>query len=311
MTYSQALYWIKYHGEKMAGRPLDIDPENAAAVELSACWLAREHQDGLDPNKGLLIVGNVGSGKTLLMRAIRAAMSDIWGVQFGIKPCAELVRDFSDCGYEAVQSWINAPHVCFDDIGTEGEAIHFGKRTMIMSEIIEARYDRQMRGLKAWTHLTTNMGAAELKTAYGERAYSRMIHLCNVLNLGASAGARDRRKTAPAMKFNDLPEPDSMYTRIHPAIAAKLREGLGPLVKQMTASTTDRKPITREEHIRDFAERCKQASIEDLTNTRAAILKANTATEGLPWVQAIDIEIGSRKNEAEDLSTKDQTSPAA
>lgn len=301
MNTETALRSIKLHAGKMAGEYL-VDGENQASVNKAAAWLAREPMEGMDPNKGILLIGHVGTGKTLLMRAVRAAMSDIWGVQFGIKPCTELVRDFSDCGYEGVETWMNAPHVCFDDIGTEGEAIHFGKRTTLMAEVIEARYNRLTSGLKCWTHLTTNLGATELKTAYGERAYSRLLHMCNILDIGAARGATDRRKVAPA----PLPSPvnaDNVYQVVHPSIAARLSEAIGPLAKGMRVvpeDPSDRPAFTAEQMLASFAESLTGHTPGELNAMRSMLIKEHPINTHGNWeatrrVALIDAELEARK----------------
>lgn len=207
-----------------------VDADNAAGIHSLAAWLARERTTGIDPNKAVLLMGNVGSGKSLLMRALSRSISDLYGVRaFGVKGCADLVRAFNIDGYDGeVEDWMHAPHICLDDLGTEDEAIHFGKRTNLIGEIIEARYDTIMRGRKAWTNLTTNMGSDAIRERYGARVYSRITHICNIVAVGASSSAIDRRKKAALPPAVEQVDPDSMYTRIHPAVAEAIRRGLGP-----------------------------------------------------------------------------------
>lgn len=236
--------------EKLSNGEFHIDEDNVDAVETVACWLARRGCEGMDPNKGILLIGNVGSGKTLLMRAASRVISDAYGVRaFGVKSCAELVRMFNQDGYGGdLDRWIDAPHICLDDMGTEGEAIHFGKRTNLIGEIIEARYDRLMRGSKTWTNITTNLGADAIRANYGERVYSRITHMCNVIGVGVSADAIDRRKNAPAPKqppsTGDVEFKPNIYdVPLHPDLIARLRAaGIGKNLggTQRTGRSSDR-----------------------------------------------------------------------
>ena len=278
MTTETALERILANAQRIGGQ-FQVDDENREAVTRVAAWLAREPREGLEIGKGILLIGNVGTGKTLLMRALRAAMSDIWGVQFGIKPCAELVRDFGDCGYEAVEKWMTARHACFDDIGTEGEAIHFGKRTMVLSEIIESRYHRLTNGTTCWSHFTTNLGAAEMKAMYGERAYSRIIHMCNVVMLGGAVEARDRRMTAPPPVMDPHVNADNVYSIIHPDLAARLSGPIGELVEKIKADRPVelKRPQSAEEDRRLFAIACERMDEEELKLRRTMFI------EGYPY----------------------------
>lgn len=227
--------------EQLSGGEFHVDDDNIDAVEIVAFWLARQSCQGMDANKGLMLIGNVGSGKTLLMRAASKVIADMYGVQsFGVKSCAELVRMFNEDGYGGdLDLWINAPHICLDDMGTEGDAIHFGKRTNLIGEIIEARYDRMMRGAKAWTNITTNLGVDKIKKNYGDRVYSRITHMCNVIGIGVSKGAADRRAKAPAMKVKDAVDAaPNIYTGMHPDLIKRLRDaGVGRLTPGLHRTT--------------------------------------------------------------------------
>ena len=154
-----------------------MDKDNEQVITSAAAWLAREPRQGLDLNKGLLIIGNVGTGKSLLYRIIRAAMRDAYGAQFGIRSCQDLVRDFSEQGYQGIEDWMNGPHVCFDDLGAEQAGAHYAVKTNLMAEVIEARYERLSSRQKCWTHLSTNLGTDAIETRYGSRAYSRIRHM--------------------------------------------------------------------------------------------------------------------------------------
>lgn len=290
------------------GTPLVIDDDNRKAMTLCAAWLARERSEGIDVNKGLMIVGHVGSGKTTLMRVLREAMREAYGAQFGIRSCSDMVRGFTDNGSEAIEAWITAPHVCFDDLGTEPlESVNYGNRKNVMKDVLEARYERMGRGEKAWTHLTTNLSPANIATNYGERCASRLRQIVNVIDLGASAESRDRRRTAPAPMPNKAVDADNIYSVIHPNIAAKMGEMIAPIVAKLKADRpVEMKVAHSAERDREgFAMRCAEMSTEQLNAYRESYLKQypmNTQghTEAMLYVAIIDAEV-KRIREAEEL----------
>lgn len=279
-----------------------VDDDNRDVVTAAAAWLARERdpRQSIDLNKGLLIVGNVGTGKTLLLRAVRGAMRDSYGTQFGIRGCADMVRAFGEGGYDEIDAWMTAPHVCFDDLGTEGEAIHYGKRTNLMAEVIEARYERMQAGRKCWTHITTNLGTDQLRDRYGDRAFSRLRHMCNLLDLGARSGAADRR--ASALGFTP-PKPvnaDNIYSVVHPNIAGRLLTELAPAIEAMRAVTASIappapvSPLTQESYVAAFTKAIRGKSVEELRDAREKLALNNTIGASAPVLAAIDAELEKR-----------------
>lgn len=281
------------------------DNDNLQVVTAAAAWLAREPRQGFDLNKGLLLIGNVGTGKTMLMRIVREAMREAYGSQFGIRSCQELVRTFADEGYDGIEDWMKGPHVCFDDLGAEHTGAHYAVKTNLMAEVIEARYERLTSGKKCWTHFTTNLGTDKLRGHVGERAYSRLRHMCNVLDLGASSAAIDRRASAVGVAPPEIPpSADNVYTVVHPKIAARLQEALAPAVAALKAEQAPKMSVVRAEtgqgaDLERFAQMCSGASVENLQSERKAILLNNTPGASAPFVAIIDAELSRIHNAAE------------
>lgn len=296
MTTTEAITLIETCGRQLCP-DFTIDDHNRQPITTVAAWLAREGRQGMDLNKGLLLVGNVGSGKTLLMRAVRSAMQQAYGSQFGMRPCSEMVRAFTDGGYSDIEGWMTAPHVCFDDLGTESEAVHYGKRTNLMAEVIEVRYDRLQSGRKCWTHITTNLGTDQIRERYGERAFSRLRHMTNLVDLGAGSVAKDRRQSATAPVFK--PEPviaHNVYTAVHPDIAARIRAALPPKVKTLRIEgDAHPKSETQSEHLQQFVRELPGKSREYLMDGMERIKAKNSELVARPYILAIEDELASRE----------------
>ncbi len=136
-------------------------------------------------NKGIILSGPVGCGKTSLMFLLNYFFQQ--GYDYKMKPCRDIAFDFAARGYDALipftkketkQTRMNT--FCFDDLGTEKQIKHFGNECNVMAEIILTRYDSFIHN-KTMTHVTTNLSASELEAFYGDRVRSRMRQMFNLI----------------------------------------------------------------------------------------------------------------------------------
>lgn len=159
----------------------------------------KDQGDGFSLDKGIMLCGNIGRGKTTLMGIFRANQRR----SYRLISCRELADRFASDGHEMLHMWsrpMPAPNsidnlfqtelgVCFDDLGTESTKKSYGNSVNVMENIILNRYDM---GVLPWycTHLTTNLSGDEIEEYYGTRARSRMREMFNMLTLSGE----DRRK---------------------------------------------------------------------------------------------------------------------
>lgn len=135
------------------------------------------------PEKGLLLIGGVGVGKTTFLRLTS---------NFQVFSCDELSMKFSARGYDVIEKhikndvWEKAYYAIYDDLGTEPiESVYMGNRLNLMQFIIERRYDHfKAHGLK--THITTNLTLKEIQSRYGERVYSRLKEMVSVITINGT-----------------------------------------------------------------------------------------------------------------------------
>ena len=132
----------------------------------------------IDPNKGLLLTGPVGCGKTSFMRL----MTQIAHPKrtFEVIPARNLTFEFSNQGFSVIEKYGNHKSLCFDDLGVEPNARHFGTECNVMGEVVLSRYDLFINH-KVKTHVTTNLNAQELEDRYGNRVRSRMREMFNLI----------------------------------------------------------------------------------------------------------------------------------
>lgn len=145
----------------------------------------------LNLQKGIILSGPVGCGKTSLMFILNYFCSHVHS--YKIKPCRDIAFEFASKGYDALFPFTKKEHkqtklnaFCFDDLGTEKQIKHFGNECNVMAEIILSRYDSFIHE-KSITHVTTNLSASELEDLYGDRVRSRMRQMFNLISFSANS----------------------------------------------------------------------------------------------------------------------------
>lgn len=183
-----------------------VDDQNKEVFEMIEVYLSRK-PGKLDPNKGLLFIGNPGTGKTALMNAIqRYYFRNNHFLAFRQKPVWQVAMDYGTSGFE-VFSKFRGGHWFFDELGiTERETVkHFGDAQNVADILIHERYNSFQAGQV--THFTTNLSEDELRDKYDSRTYSRLCEMCNfVLVIG-----QDRREVISAKPIKE-PEAEKKIT---------------------------------------------------------------------------------------------------
>ena len=195
---------IQTKGKEMFGEHFHIIPEDYEVVHKLLTWFLQNEkqaqQFGINLNKGILLTGPIGCGKTSLMSLMRVLVPQ--QQRFGIKSCREITFNFIKDGYDIIQRYSSyaynnttnppQPHThCFDDLGAESTLKYYGNQCNVMGEILLSRYDHFINNHMV-THATTNLSASELEDYYGNRVRSRMREMLNLIAFDSSA--KDKRK---------------------------------------------------------------------------------------------------------------------
>lgn len=186
-----------------------VDNNNIKVLNLLKDYFNR-YRCELDSKKGIMLLGNPGLGKSIIMRTW-SRLTRLNDDRFEFVGSKYIADDFMTFGYESILKYScvtngdrkkidrkylsffkdsKLNHICIDDLGSENpNRKYMGNDMNVMAELIEKRYDiYQMHGTK--THIISNIVSSdELIKLYGTRAFSRLQEMCNVLVLNGN----DRR----------------------------------------------------------------------------------------------------------------------
>lgn len=180
---------MEQRGKEQFGQHFRFREEDEPIIlRLIAYFLKDEtmcNKIGISLQKGILLSGPVGCGKTTLINLMRfVAQSEN---KFILKSCRDISFEFIQDGYEIIHRYSkgklyesNFRNYCFDDLGTENNLKYYGNECNVMAEIILSRYDLFV-SRKLQTHITTNLSASEIEKQYGNRVRSRLRELCNLV----------------------------------------------------------------------------------------------------------------------------------
>ena len=188
-----------------------LDEENEKIFDLLCYYFSNDEDGFLKQNnllkipvknasitKGILLVGNVGTGKTDLMKLFAKNTRQVYYMRDAKKISNEYlsIKAVPEEYIEPFKLMINDPGtfyqplagLCIDDIGKEETKNSFGNKANVIGDLIELRYDNRYTG--PFLHGTSNLTADEIKDFYGERVASRMKQIFNFVKMPGG----DRRK---------------------------------------------------------------------------------------------------------------------
>ena len=199
INYQKLIFHLEQHARKNIHPEYSFQKEDFPfIVRLAAYFLNDEEKCkelNIDLNKGILLTGPIGIGKTTWFRLMQTIM--VKEQKFYYTTCRDISFEFIRDGYQTINKYSKGipydfpmKNICFDDLGTENNIKYFGNECNVMAEIILSRYDLFMN-LNIKTHITTNLSASEIEKYYTERVRSRLRQMMNVLAVPASR--KDKR----------------------------------------------------------------------------------------------------------------------
>jgi DNA replication protein DnaC len=197
-NYENIIIWLEKKGIDLYGNDFKIHQNDYPIIYKRIAYFLKDEptcfQHNIDLNKGVLLSGPVGSGKTSLMNLMKILAPA--GHKFYLKPCRDISFEFIQDGYEIIQKYSSGKlypdpkTICFDDLGAENNLKYYGNECNVMGEILLSRYDLFINK-KIATHITTNLSASEIENVYGNRVRSRMRKMFNLISFNINS--KDKR----------------------------------------------------------------------------------------------------------------------
>lgn len=146
--------------------------------------------------KGVMLLGGVGTGKSLLFKIFKEYTShELCKNSFQYYEAREIIDNVNVLGIDYLNLFnINGdskhqnPITCYiDDIGSMNETVkHYGSEHNVIEQLLSMRYSILGR-YKKLTHMSSNMYPPELEKMYGERIVDRMKEMFNIIELGGKS----------------------------------------------------------------------------------------------------------------------------
>lgn len=173
---------------ELSGRDVVINECNRKAYSEIFNYFTNNESCKLDKNKGIMLIGDTGVGKTILMKSIHTLCSRCSKLNnfnyLTMNKLRDLVMDSkkddeSKNYFNSYYNSIGCNDLYIDDLGTESREMNsYGNVSYWFETYLMDRYELFTEyGTKL--HCSTNLNAAELKAFYSKRVQDRFNEMFN------------------------------------------------------------------------------------------------------------------------------------
>jgi len=169
-----------------------IDEFNKIAFKELLLYFTGNEEFSGDLNKGILLIGEIGTGKSLIFKIFKYyTMNIIRTNSFQMHSSIDIVDNVNTYGSEYLQQYSHnldgsKPHPirCYiDDLATVHEKImHYGTEMNVIEQLISLRYNI-FEKYGTLTHSSSNIYPSEMKDRYDMRIIDRMKEMFNIIEL--------------------------------------------------------------------------------------------------------------------------------
>lgn len=186
------------------GQTFCTDEKEKRLVRILSNYFTQSAKSELDLNKGILLLGNPGTGKTSVMSIMREFLC-CYNIGFIIRHAGDIVNDYNKKGADGICLYTynnngiyksNKPvSMMIDDLGREPGGINYGAKMNVMQHLIETRYQLSREHKKMKTHITTNLTMDEISDRYGSHVGDRLCEMVNVIEMNGESHRRKEMKS--------------------------------------------------------------------------------------------------------------------
>ena len=172
----------------------DINKANKEVLNSIFAWVWKQDSINtlhLDYNKGLLLFGDLGLGKTMTLHALRTYVNSVvrrglksqesdYRMVYWWKSASELANVYASDGQSALIQYAN-PYVnlVIDELGREpNPASCYGTKMDVIAYLLQLRYDYRRTSV---THITTNLNLKAIASTYGTYIADRCLEMFNFI----------------------------------------------------------------------------------------------------------------------------------
>lgn len=147
-------------------------------------------------NKGIMLVGDVGNGKSLIFKIFRLYTRDIIQANsFQDRTAIDIIDSVNISGVKVLEEFnhnmvdkIARPIRCYiDDIASKNEKVNnYGTAINVIEQLLSIRYNIFSR-YGTLTHVSTNKFPSEMKELYDKRVIDRMKEMFNIIELNGKS----------------------------------------------------------------------------------------------------------------------------
>jgi DNA replication protein DnaC len=201
-NYPSIWTFLQDKGNELYGKNFRLSADDAETIVKLICYFVKDEtvaeQMAIDLERGIMLSGPIGCGKTSLMNICRFLLPA--DQRHTIKTCRDMAFEFAKAGNDFLyqytrgsfrQSRHEPKTYCFDDLGTETTLSTSAGQYSIMAEILLSRYEL-FHTYELITHITTNLNSHEIEVKYGQRLGSRCRDMFNQITFPKNT--TDKRK---------------------------------------------------------------------------------------------------------------------
>jgi DNA replication protein DnaC len=153
-------------------------------------YFIKDESSPYSAKKGICLFGDVGTGKSLTMQVFSEFTQDNTN-KFKVHDMKEIARAVQQHGVEVLSEYTRGS-CCYDDVGFEDKANHYGNKICIFTELVNILYERFLKSGKVF-HITTNLGFSQnfgfgtFAERYDRRVVDRLREMLNIIELNGQS----------------------------------------------------------------------------------------------------------------------------